>query len=163
MSDIRIEVPGGAYENDDVYENLLGYISNKSYLGGYGFTCASEYTVSEQFRMSETCSSYSGSRKMWHFFITFSARWSIQSLLQLANIISMGFSFQYQILFCVDTEPGNPHLHFGVNAFSYHPDSPVLSEKLMQNYLSQLQQFFQHNYPYLTVTLQFMGKGGKNV
>lgn len=163
MSDIRIEIFKGDYDNDDAYENILNYIAQKSYIGGYGFSCIPDYPISEQFRMSETCSSGSSSRKMWHFIITFSTRWSIQSLLQLGTIISTGFSFNYQILFCIDTEPGNPHLHFGVNAFSYHPDTPVMSEKLMREYVRQLQQFLQQTYPHLTVTIQFMGKGEKNV
>ena len=29
MSDIRIEVFNGSYDNDDVYKKLLRYISNK--------------------------------------------------------------------------------------------------------------------------------------
>lgn len=35
MSDIRIEALPGEYSNDDAYEKVLGYISNKSYIGGF--------------------------------------------------------------------------------------------------------------------------------
>lgn len=112
--------------------------------------------------MSQDYSHYSAERKMWHFIITFSTSWTHQSLLQLASDVSKGFAWNYQIMFGLDTE-GRPHLHFGVNAFSYHPDSPVLSEELMHNYLKQLQDYLQNHYPTMTVTLQFLGKGERNV
>ena len=35
MSDIRIEALKGKYDNDNVYEKLLDYISKKTYIGGY--------------------------------------------------------------------------------------------------------------------------------
>lgn len=159
MSNIRIEALKGDYENHDVYENVLNYIAKKTYAGGYGFSCIPDYPISEQFRMSKTCSSDSSARKMWHFIITFSASWNHQPLLQLANTVSMGFAPEYQILYGIDTEKGNTHLHFGVNAFSYHPDHPVLSEEIMLDYLTQLQTFLQSRYPHMTVTLQFLGKG----
>lgn len=163
MSDIRIEALSGDYSNDDVYERLLGYISQKSYIGGFGFTCSPDISIIEQFRLSEIYSSNSGPRKMWHFIITFSTSWDHQSLLQLAADIARGFSPEYQILYGLDTEKGNPHLHFGVNAFSYHPDHPALSEEIMHVYLEQLQTFLQNHYPAMTVTLQFLGKGERNV
>lgn len=163
MSDIRIEAFKGKYENDDVYEKLLDYIAKMTYIGGYGFSCIPDYPISEQFRMSETCSSDSSARKMWHFIITFSASWNHQLLISLANTISMGFAPEYQILYGIDTEKGNAHLHFGINAFSYHPDHPVLSKETMHGYLTQLQTYLKRYYSPMTVTLQFLRKGMKDV
>lgn len=163
MSDIRIEALSGDYSNDDVYERLLGYISQKSYIGGYGFAYNPDISIIEQFRLSETYSSNSSLRKMWHFIITFSTSWNHQPLLQLADFVAKGFSLEYQVLFGLDTEQGNPHLHFGVNAFSYHPDHSVLSEEIMHDYLKQLQAFLQNHYPAMAVTLQFLGKSERNV
>lgn len=159
MSNIRIKTIEGMYDNYYVYENVLNYIAQKAYVGGYGFSCIPDYPISEQFRMSETRSSGSSSRKMWHFIITFSASWNLRPLLQLANTVAKGFASKYQILYGVDTEKGNTHLHFGVNAFSYHPDNPVLSEEIMLDYLTQLQTYLQRCYPHMTVTLQFLEKG----
>ena len=163
MSDIRIEALPGDYSNDDVYENVLGYIGGKSYIGGFGFTCNPNISIIEQFRLSEIYSSHSSSKKIWHFILTFSTSWNHLELLKLAAVIARGFSSEYQILFGLDTEQGRPHLHFGVNIFSYHPSHPVLSEEKMLNYLTQLQDYLKKIYPAMTVTLQFLRKGGQNV
>lgn len=163
MSDIRIEALPGDYSNDDVYENVLGYIGDKSYIGGFGFTYNPDISIIEQFQLSEQYSSGSSSKKIWHFIITFSTSWHHLILLQLATVIARGFASEYQILFGLDTDQGRPHLHFGVNAFSYHPDLPVLSEEKMLNYLTQLQNYLKKIYPAMTVTLQFLGKGEQNV
>lgn len=64
MSDIQIIVMEGNYENHDAYNCLLGYISQKAYLGGYGFCCTPDSTIIEQFRMSEIYSNFTSSRKM---------------------------------------------------------------------------------------------------
>lgn len=163
MSDIRIEALPGTYDNDDVYQNVLGYISQKTYIGGCGFVCDPKISIIEQFQLSETCSSHPSPRKMWHFIITFAIAWNHSALLQLAGTVAAAFSQEYQILFGLDIAEGNPHLHFGVNAFSYHPDHPVLSEDGMYTYLTQLQEYLRNHYPNWTVTLQFLGKGGRNV
>ena len=79
MSDIRIEALPGEYSNDDAYEKVLGYISNKSYIGGFGFTCNPDISIIQQFQLSQDYSHYSAERKMWHFIITFSTSWTHQS------------------------------------------------------------------------------------
>lgn len=129
MSDIRIEVFSGGYDNEDAYNKVLGYISNKTYFGGYGFTFNSPLPVIEQFRLSETCSSHSkdsGGQKIWHFIITFTNSPKHSELLILADQTSLDFSAKYQIMYGLDTEKGNSHLHFGVNAFSFYPDCPSI-------------------------------------
>lgn len=163
MSDIRIEVFNGLYDNYDAYERLLGYISNKTDCSGYGFNCSLKTSIIEQFRLSETCSHHTNAQKIWHFTITFAERWKHTDLLQIAVKVSSLFASEYQVLFGLDTEKGRPHLHFGVNAFSYHPDAPVLSKDKMYPCLVYIQQLLEKLYPNKTVTLQFQGKRGNYV
>lgn len=154
MSDIQIIVMEGNYENDDVYNRLLGYISQKAFLGGYGFCCIPEFTIIEQFKMSETYSNFTSLRKMWHFIITFQTKWKDISLLNIAVWTAQLFAPEYQILFALDLE-GTPHLHFGVNAFSYHPNSPTLSKEIMDGYLKSIQEWLSVQYPSMTVALLY--------
>lgn len=160
MSDIRIETSDGSYGNEDVYNNVIGYISNKTYWGGYGFYCSPDISVIEQFKASEAYSDHTNDQKIWHFWITFSRRWSENELLNLADHIAQLFSSEYQIIYGVDMEERNPHLHFGINAFSYHPDHPVLTPEFMHSCLENLQNILRRWYPCETVTLQFRGKKG---
>lgn len=158
---IRIEVKAGDYDTDDAYNNVLGYISNKAYIGGYGFSCNLGPSVIGQFRLSETCSHFSQPQKIWHFFITFSQRWNRNDLLQTAVSVADFFP-GYQVLFGLDDESRNPHLHFGVNAYSYHPDQPVLSAKKMEFYIKELQQSLAWDYS-CDVALQFQEKRCRHV
>lgn len=160
MSDIRIEVFNGLYDNYDAYERLLGYISNKTDCSGYGFNCSLKTSIIEQFHLSETCSHHTNAQKIWHFTITFKECWKDTDLLQMAMTISSLFSSEYQILYGLDKEKGRPHLHFGVNVFSYHPDTPVLSEEKMHKYLIYVQKLLKKLYSLKSVTLQFQGKKG---
>ena len=132
MSDIRIEVFNGSYDNDDVYKNLLGYISNKLYCNGYGFNYDPSLSIIDQFRLSEEYSEYQNDQKMWHFIITFSSNLNHKYLLNMAVEVSSKFAANYQIMFGLDAEIINgkyrPHLHFSVNAFSYHPKTQPLTK-----------------------------------
>lgn len=159
---IRIEVKAGDYDTDDAYNNVLGYISNKAYIGGYGFSCNLGPSVIEQFRLSETCSHFSQPQKIWHFFITFSKKWSRNHLLEMAVSIANDFSPWYQVLFGLDEKSRNPHLHFGVNAYSYHPDQPVLSAEKMESYIEELWQSLSRDYS-CDVALQFQEKRCRHV
>lgn len=160
MSDIRIEVFSGSYSNDDAYNRVLGYIGQKTYLGGYGFSCNSHSTIIKQFQLSEQYSHYKNPQKIWHFIITFSEPWKHYDLLCMGVHVSAVFKDHYQILFGLDTIGQNPHLHFGVNAFSYRPDDPILNHSRMSQYMLGIQEYLKRNYPYHTVTLQFQRKGG---
>lgn len=168
MSDIRIEVFNGSYDNDDVYNNLLGYVSNKSYCNGYGFNYNSSLPIIEQFRLSEEYSEYYNNQKMWHFAITFSSNLSHTYLLDMAMKVSLKFAPDYQIMFGLDTKRGNskrysPHLHFAVNAFSYHPQTQPITKDRMRGYMEDIQKFLSDRYVG-EVTLQFMRKkGGSHV
>lgn len=163
MSDIQIIVMEGKYDNDDAYNCVLGYIGQKAYLGGYGFHYIPELSIIEQFKMSETFSNYSGSRKIWHFVITFQQSWNHINLLEIAVQSAKLFSPDYQVLFGLDLEGTTPHLHFGVNAFSYHPDTPILSEEIMDYYLRHIQSLLSKQYPNMTVTLLYNLKKGTKI
>ena len=102
MSDIRIEVFNGSYDNDDVYKNLLGYISNKLYCNGYGFNYDPSLSIIDQFRLSEEYSEYQNDQKMWHFIITFSSNLNHKYLLNMAVEVSSKFAADYQIMFGLD-------------------------------------------------------------
>ena len=52
-----------------------------------------------------------------------------------------------------------PHLHFGVNAFSYNPLVPVLDQEKMKEYMLAIQDYLRKSYFPMSVTLQFQGKG----
>ena len=180
MSDIRIEVFKGDYSNDNVYEWVLGYIAKKDCIGGYGFTCNPNIPIIEQFKRSEYYSLQENPQKIWHFCITFSWHCDYNWLLQLAVWIAKYFSPGYQVLYGLDTErsggsysptgkyhyssknsKGNAlHLHFAVNAFSYHPEASVLTPEIMHNCLKRIQENLSQMNPDLTVTLQFQGKKG---
>lgn len=132
MSDIRIEVFNGSYDNDDVYKKLLRYISNKLYCNGYGFNYDSSLSIIDQFRLSEEYSEYTNDQKMWHFIITFSSNLNHKYLLNMAVEVSSKFAADYQVMFGLDTRISDgryrPHLHFAVNAFSYHPHTQPLTK-----------------------------------
>lgn len=162
MSEIRIEVFKGDYDNGDAYNRVLGYIAHKTYIGEYGFSCNTELSVVDQFRLSETHSINFSDRKIWHFIITFAEHWNYNSLLWIAINVSNIFAMGYQIFFGLDTDGHSPHLHFGVNAFSYHPDYPILDDERMHKKMSDIQKFLMKKYG-MGVTLQFKGKGRKNV
>ena len=85
MSKIRIEVFPGTYDNDDVYNRVLGYIGQKTYLGGYGFFCGPGPTIIEQFQLSEYYSRFQNDQKIWHFVITFSESWKHQQILSIGR------------------------------------------------------------------------------
>lgn len=167
MSEIRIETFKGDYDNDDAYNRVIGYISGKEYISGYGFKCDENISIIRQFSLSEEYSYYNNGQKLWHFIITFSDPWSHTHLLQMADTVSKYFSDKYQVFFGLDLErKGNtqrksymPHLHFCVNAFSYHPGIPPLSKDKMRSYLDGIQQYLSGTYN-KNVTLQFQGKEG---
>ena len=52
----------------------------------------------------------------------------------------------YQIYYDLDKDTDNPHIHFAVNTYSYHPDAELLSDQKMEHLshyiLSELQRIF---------------------
>lgn len=59
----------------------------------------------------------------------------------------MLFAYNYQVLYGLDLETPYPHLHFAVNAYSYRPDHPLLSEELFDEYMATCLNILQHTYP----------------
>ncbi len=153
MSDIQIIRFDGDYNDEDTYCRVLGYIAQKKYVGGFGFSCVPNLPVAEWFRLSEIHSSYSNPEKIHHFVITFRKEWSSQSLISMAIWICYMFHEKYQSLWGADYSQGTPHLHFGINAFSYHPDIPPLRKAELDDFLKNLQKTIQQHYPDKTVTL----------
>ena len=132
MSNVRLKVFPGTYDNEMAYENVINYVTAKAHWGGYGFFPYNAQDIVSAFAKSRDCSLQSEDRQLWHFTITFSQKFEIHYLYQLANEIAFEFANDYQIIFAVDTE-GCPHLHFAVNAFSYHPNTCTLSPDKMRN------------------------------
>lgn len=156
----------GDYNNEDAYNRVLGYIAQKKYIGGFGFSCTPELSIVKWFQLSEFYSNYSNTkkRKIWHFTITFQKEWDNHSLISMAVWVSGIFREKYQSLWGVDYSPGTtPHLHFGINAFSYHPDIPPLSETEMHGLLENLLRHLQQLYPSKTVSLIFKERSGSYV
>lgn len=163
MSDLRIVVFNGSYNNEDAYSKVLGYISNKTYFGSYGFNFSSHLPITGQFQINEIYSAHCQNpdrQKIWHFILTFADRLKDTELLALADQTALLFSAEYQVMYGLDKEKGNLHLHFGVNAFSFYPDNPVLSPERMHGMMKHLQNFLSVRYPAKKVTLQFQGKKG---
>lgn len=161
MSDTIIKVMPGDYSNDDAYKLTLGYISDKAYIGGYGFSPNLPLSIIEQFQLSEHYSNSANTQKMWHFAIMPYKEYNHTTLLQLAVKISFLFAPQYQILCALDLlrkgKPCIPHLHFGVNAFSYHPDTPALSPELMHNYINEIQNIVTGQLGFHPIKVIFQG------
>lgn len=156
-TNIRLKVCRGSYDNDDAYENVLNYLMAKQFWAGYGFPSYEPCTVIESFRKSKSYSNHTSDRNIWHFVITFDRQWNPNVLYILANIITYHFSSQYQIVFAVDTESKtsshtkkkslNTHLHFAVNNYSYHPDTPTLTPEIMREYCISILAYLKQHIP----------------
>lgn len=162
MCNIIIKVMEGEYTNTDTHNLTLGYISDKAYIGGYGFSPNLPLSIIEQFQSSEHYSNSANTQKMWHFAIMPYKEYNHTTLFQLATEISSLFAPQYQILYALDLirdgKPCIPHLHFGVNAFSYHPDSLALSPELMRNYITTVKNILTKHFGPIPIILEFQGK-----
>lgn len=150
MSEVRLKIFSGTYDNEMAYENVINYVTAKALWGGYGFFPYNSENIISTFEKTRYLSLQSGERQLWHFTITFSQKIDIHYLYRLANDISLEFADKYQIIFAVDTQRC-PHLHFAVNAFSYYPEVHILSPRVMKdmccNILSKLHKLnplFQH-------------------
>lgn len=159
MSDIRIELFQGNYNTRDSLYYVFNYIYKKEYVGGYGFYSDNFQGINYQLQESIDSSSYTNDRTVWHFIISFKRASSKEELLVLANRIAFLFAPSYQIIYGLDTESTNMHLHFGVNAFSYHPDIPTLSKDTLTRYINSIEYILLQNYPQQSITKQLRKKG----
>lgn len=118
-----IKIFPGDYSNLDAYNRITDYILQKPYVGGYGFTLPlTKSTVIKQLEASNLASTYNGDRFVWHFIISIPRIKKHSTLLLLAEKIATLFTRDYQILYALDLDPGHYHLHFAINAYSYHPN-----------------------------------------
>ena len=163
MKNSIIKLPAGLYSNEDVYERVLYYVSHKDYIGGYAIfpPFNTDYIV-KQFQISEDTSFYSSERKIWHFIISVSNIRSHQNLLLLAERIAFLFSYNYQVLYALDLETGKYHLHFAVNAYSYHPKTEPLSDFLFLQYVEKIKVILSETFPNHPICFINENKGGSN-
>lgn len=158
MSEIRIEVFSGTYSNFDAYEKVINYIHQKEIVGAYGAFGYTSQDYVEQFRMSEQLSHQESLQYIWHFVVSFQRLSNKDTFFGLACQIASLFKNHYQIIFALDTKGSKFHLHFGVNAYSYFPDYPVLSSECMMDYIKNIQNLLSLLYPTASISLQFQNK-----
>lgn len=149
MSSIRLQIINGTYDNNSAYANVLTYISKKHLTGGYGYYPLDINSVIFDFEQSKCCSQFESPRNLWHFILTFSPEYNHLPdyfFMGLANQIAFVFCRDYQVYYGLDKDTDNPHIHFAVNAYSYHPDTELLSDLKMEHIshyiLSELQRIF---------------------
>lgn len=147
--DILIIFPEGYYANNDAYEAVLTYLTKKQYLSGYGISLpiTKDNCIYDYYRAHNT-SKYQNARYIWHFYISFKERQKDKlKILSVANNVASIFANNYQVIYALDTDTDNDHVHFAVNAFSYHPEYEPLSEMMMTSYLDQIQFLLKNVYP----------------
>ena len=138
----------GSYSNPDVFEHVLTYVSKKNYIGG----CALFYpltrdSVIKQYYMAEENSLYNTEHRIWHFSVSVSNVRSHRRLILLAEKIATLFASQYQVYYSLELKPGKYHLHFAVNAFSYHPEVQPLTEPIFDQYLEAIRVVLLQEFP----------------
>ncbi len=148
MKESLIIIQSGDYSNDDAYERVLTYVSKKNYVGGYGMQLPpNRENAIKAFYWAEQNSNYENSRYIWHFAISLPKKTDNYEFLQFGDKIAMLFAYNYQVLYSLDLEKTHPHIHFAVNAYSYHPDHPLLSEDIFDEYMAVCLNMLQHTYP----------------
>lgn len=153
MNNIQIIFPIGEYSNGDAYEAILTYVTSKLYPSGYGIPIPVTRDNSIiYFYKAQANSNQQSARYLWHFTINFKEkRKDLTQIMLMGQQIAYLFSSAYQVVYGLDLGTDHTHLHFAVNAYSYHPDAPVLSNELMEVYVQQMEQIIKFNYPYYQV------------
>mgnify|MGYP001035122772 CR=1 FL=1 len=108
MSNIKIVIFSGSYNNWDVYENVLSYVASKENPSGYGFWGNTVQDYANQFQTSCSLSSQEEDQNIWHFCISsrfFSS--NKYSSLALANQIAQIFKDHFQIMYAYDGKKTN--------------------------------------------------------
>lgn len=159
MLSIRLKVFPGSYNNCDVYEKVLTYISLKSCHGGYGFFPYDIDSIIRDFQLSEKYSVQKSDQKMWHFIISFSEKLPDVFALMLADKTAKIFYKEYQVYYGLDKETSHLHIHFAVNAYSYHPEKVILNRDAMFNYSKIILNEFKNVFPETQTILSFQKEG----
>ncbi len=148
MKESLIIIQPGEYSNSDAYESVLTYISKKDYVGGYGIPLPpSRNALIKSFYRIEQNSNYQNSRYLWHFVISLPTKTDNKKFLQMADNIAIQIAYHYQVVYALDLEKEHSHIHFTINAYSYQPDYPPLSEEIFENYMRTSLCILQNTYP----------------
>lgn len=148
MSNSLIIIYTGEYSNDDAYERVLSYVSNKNYVCGYAVPVPIERnSLIASYREANENSNYETSRYIWHFTISLPEISNLGRFMSVANSIAKVFAYDYQVLYSLDLATGHPHIHFAINNYSYHPERCPLSEDLFDAYIKQSLSILQSFYP----------------
>ena len=158
MSSIRLQIFPGTYDNDSAYEYVLTYIHAKYLTGGYGYYPLDIESIIHDFEKSKSHSSYKQERNIWHFAITFSPEYNHYPdffFMNLAHQVALIYCKNYQIYYSLDKDTDNPHIHFAVNAYSYHPQVEPLSNQKMEQLFHYTHSILNHIFPKTKVILSY--------
>lgn len=148
MKESLIIIQPGDYANGDAYESVLTYVSKKDYVGGYAIPIPpTKETLISAYRLAEESSDYQNSRYLWHFVISLPEKVNYKTFLQIADQIAMHIAYEYQVVYALDLQKSCPHIHFAINAYSYHPNQSPLSEDLFEKYIRTAFNILQQTYP----------------
>ena len=101
---------------------------------------------------------YKQDRNIWHFAITFSPEYNHCPdffFMNLAQQIALIYCNDYQVYYGLDKDTDNPHIHFAVNAYSYHPQAEPLSDSKMEQLLHYAHSKITHLFSKTKVTLSY--------
>lgn len=164
MSKIRIEVISGIYDNSDAYEEVINYIAKPRALTGVSAidshkpeTVINGFTESREQSLSDS----DDNRNLWHIYISSKSFKNKYKLLEIAS--NMAFLFNnYQVYYGVHSDTKQLHIHFAINAYSYHPTFPTLNQSALINYLHKIRNYLSLVFSTTSIEIQF-GKDGPYV
>lgn len=158
MENILIKVIPEEYADYDSAANLIRYIMSKHSPGGYGYPVpATIESITYSFHFIHESLFPGYGQRLWHFIISFNGKRSSNELLLLADQIAYIFAGNYQVIYGFDPDEGHYHLHFAVNAVSYHSGSIPLDDNIMIQYLHQINSILTGNYPSYKIKLLWEG------
>lgn len=165
MSKFRIEIVDKRYDNEDAYQKAIHYITKPgAFTGACGVYPPDEDTAIAQFNASQEYSQVQSPDEhyLWHFYISSKYFKNAAELLQVASSIALIFSDRYQVYYGVHTDTDHIHIHFAVNAYSYHPYVPTLTIYTLIDYLHKVKSYLCQIYSTKSIEIQ-LGKEGPYV
>lgn len=158
------KIHGGleGHTNFDAYDNALNYVFVKNYVNGYGYPCNSTANeIIDFFKIARDTSHYNQDRLLWHFTVSIKGLRKPTVYQKLGRMIAELFAPQYQVVYALDQDPGKHHLHFVVNAISYHPAVLPLNEERFELFIPYIQNIIKTAFP-ATKLLCLDWKGERN-
>lgn len=145
MNNIIIKFSDSLFEDDRAIESLISYIMNDAKsIGGYGFWPVDPQVIVQQFNTMYDTNPTIFSRRIWHFFISFSPQVDKYSILSIADNISYFLSHNYQNFYGLHTKRQygqyRYHLHMAVLPVSYRSGVPELTPDIMQSYINTISE-----------------------